>query len=144
MRRGAALATLLVTANCLAGGTYPPAPTDATLSNGHNAQYTFCTDKARYTEALRTVGELFSPVEKRSPVPSGVRVTVTTGWGVQLNSKISRQCKVRISFVPQAGANYLVHVHINDAGNCEPQLMREDPTARTGLVPEPSIGPPSC
>jgi hypothetical protein len=144
MRRSAALAALLVTVNCLAAGTYPPSPTDATLSNGHNAVYTFCTDKARYQEALVKVGELFSPAEKRSPVPSGERITVTTGLGVQINDRLSYSCKVRVSFVPKAGANYQVHVYVNDARQCEPQLVREDPSSRTGLVPEPSIGPPSC
>lgn len=145
MKRGAVLAAMLAAANCMAGGTYPPSPTDATLRYaGGMAQHTFCTATARYTEEPDSLSALFSRVDRTSRLPSGGRVTLSSAWDIQFNQHRHFHCTVRISFVPQAGASYLTDVRINAAGNCEAELVREDPSARAGVVPEPSLGPPSC
>lgn len=73
-------------------------------------------------------------------VPVGQRITLGSYMYFDGYS-VSFSCMPRLSFTPAAGSSYVSNAGLVDQ-RCFMELVREDNTRDTGVVPEMTIGPP--
>lgn len=142
MIRIAKLTGVAVLGACLqscAVTTYVPAPDEhmVTVRAVGIGRPQLCKDGKMY----------WAPEAKGVPdgvrVPTGQRLTV----GAHLVSdgyQVIHYCRPFLSFVPGDGETYIMNSALGGDGKCFVELVREDPTKKSGLAIEPSVSRASC
>jgi len=78
-------------------------------------------------------------------IPAGKAVTIGSSYYNYVYGGVSTSCNPRTTLVPKAGQRYFIDFEI-EAERCVALIYREDPSTRTGLAPDLTLGQsaPSC
>lgn len=131
------LAFFMLLQGCVS--TYAPAPDEktATVRSVGFGQAQICKEDRFYF--LPTANE----IADGHIVPAGQRLTI----GAHLISSgypATYVCRPFLSFIPAPGQIYVMNSALDGYGRCIVELVRADPSSKTGLAIEPSVAKAEC
>ncbi|WP_398497543.1 hypothetical protein [Variovorax sp.] len=137
------LAVSLALSGCTAFPVYQPAANEPTVplkvSGWGIITFKYCvieSDKSRQQLSI-------DDKTLTTSVPAGKPIMLNA-YRASSGYQVVHYCNARLNFTPKAGNTYVLNSGMVGEGKCFVELVREDLSTDTGLVPEPSVEPGSC